>query len=336
MKIIWKIIIIVIIVGLLLSVVGFFTGASRIIYFSRSGVQVSGGEISQITETNLEQFRSVSVDVGFSDVEFVNSDSFGIDLYGHDMEWLWTLEDGKLDITHDRSAQLHVVNLQFVTAERNYVKIFLPADTELEYVTIKTSSGDIKIESFRADNVDVRSSFGDATLNNITSNHLQADLSSGRFTGTNLATGRFDFKGRFGSGYFQSVTADSIKADSSSGDLRFTDCAFGDFDATNRFGDITANGFVSSKTNIQASSGDVRITGDLSGETIVRTEFGDTKLTLSREKDEYSYDISVRFGDIRFDGVRQRDQTSLNSGTVQENHLKLSASSGDIEVSFGN
>ena len=336
MKIIWKIIIIVIIVGLLLSVVGFFTGASRIIYFSRSGVQVSGGEISQITETNLEQFRSVSVDVGFSDVEFVNSDSFGIDLYGIDMEWLWTLEDGKLNITHNRSAQLHVVNLNFVTAGRNYVKIFLPADAELENVTIKTSSGDIKLGSFRADNVDIRSSFGDATLNNITSNHLQVDLNSGRFTGTNLSTGKLDFKSQFGNGHFQSVTANSFKAESSSGDLRFTGCTFGEFDATNRFGDIIAGGLVSSRTNIQASSGDVRITGDLSGETIIHTDFGDTKLTLSRDKDEYSYNISVRFGNITYDGVRMRDQTSLNSGTVQENHLKLSASSGDIEVSFGN
>jgi len=335
MKMIWKIIIIVIIVGMILSTVGFVTGASRVLYFNRTGISVSGGEISQITEMNLEQFRSVSVDIGFSDVEFVKSDKFGIDLYGMDMEWLWSLEDGKLNITHNRSNQLHVVNLNFVTTGRNYVKIFLPADTELENVTIKTSSGDIKIGSFSADKVDVKSSFGDAVLSNITSNNLQAELNSGDFTGTNINTGQFTFISRFGYGQFHSVTANSFKAESSSGDMRITGCAFGEINATNRFGDIIASGFASSKTNIIASSGDVKITGDLSGETIVRTEFGDTKLTLSREKNDYSYEISVRFGDITYDGVRMRDQTSINSGTVMENHLKLSASSGDIVVSFG-
>jgi len=335
MKIIWIIIIIVIIIGMILSAVGLATGASRILYFDRTGLHVSSGEIDHITEMDLEQFRSISVNVGFSDVEFVKSDRFGIDLYGSDMVWIWTLEGGRLNITHDRINQLHVLNLNIITTGRNYAKIFLPADTELETVFIRTNSGDIRIGSFHADNVDVKSSFGDATLDNITSNHLQVDLSSGNLTGTNISTGRFDFTSRFGDGRFQSVTADSFNADSSSGNLRFTGCAFGEFDATNRFGDIIASGFASLKTNILASSGDVRIAGDLSGETVIDTSFGDVKLTLAKEKNEYSYNISVKFGDIRFDGDRLKEQSSFISGAVLENHLDISSASGDIEVTFG-
>ena len=336
MKTIWKIIIIVIMVGMILSVVGFVTGASRTLYIDRTGVKVSDGSISHITEMNLEQFRSVSVDVGFSDIEFVISDNFGIDLYGNDMEWLWSLEDGTLNITHNRSALLHIIKLDFIATGRNHAKIFLPANTELETVIVRTNSGDIKIGSFRADKADVTSSFGNVELNNITSNHLQVDLSSGRFTGINLTTGKLDFTGRFGNGYFQSVTADSLSAYSNSGDLHFTDCSFGEIDVTNSFGNIITNGFASSKTNILASSGDVRIAGDLSGETVIHANFGDTKLELSREKEEYSYYVSVRFGNIIFDGERQREQSTINSRTILENHLEITSSSGDVEVSFGN
>jgi len=335
MKIIWKIIIIVIIIGLILSIVGFATGASRTLFFDRTGVHISGSGISHITEMNLSQIRNVSVDVGLSDVELVISGDFGIELYGSDIEWLWTLEEETLNISHSKNTRMQIINLDFITSERNYVKIFLPEDAVLDIVDIKTSSGDIKINNFRVDRLEVKSSFGDVDVNNITSNNLYVDLSSGRFTGASINTGRFTFTSRFGDGRFQSVTADSLKADSSSGSMQFTDCAFGEFNATSRFGSITTNGFAASKTNILANSGNVRINGDLSGETIIHTDFGDIKLVLSREKDEYSYDISVRFGSITFDGVRQRDQTTLTSGTSYTNHLKLSSSSGEVDVSFG-
>jgi len=335
MKTIWKVIIIIIIVGLILSVIGFATGASRTLYLDRRGVHIGSGTINVIEETNLAPFTSINVDVGFSNIEFHNSDMFGINLSGEDIEWQWTLEDGVLSITHDKNTRWQIVNLSFIGDFRNHVRIYLPENSELDIVNIKTSSGDITLGRIQANQLEVNNSFGNVDLNDLTIGHMQVTLSSGRFTGVRLLAQNLIYTNRFGDGRFQAVRADSLSVDSGSGLVQFTNCEFGEAVITNNFGDITATGLNMQKSNIRANSGAIKITGDLSGETIMHAGFGDIDLTMIRAKEDFSYDISVRFGSINFDGERMRDQTALVSGSVQENHLKLSASSGDIKVSFG-
>ena len=333
MKTIWKIIIITTAVGLILSIIGLSMGASRVLYFDRSGVHTSS-TVSQVTVMNLDSFRNIDVDVGLSDVEFISSDRYGIALFGADMEWIWTLKGDLLKITHNRSSRITIMDLDFIPSARNHVKIFIPESVDLETVTIKTSSGDIKLGSITADKVEVTSSFGKIDLSNITSNQLQVNISSGNFTGLNINTGSLVYDSKFGDGLFQTINAESFRADSSSGNLELSDCLFTEAGISNTFGKITANGLTSTKSNIRASSGNININGDFTGETIVHADFGEIKLTTSRIREEYSFDISVRFGSIRFDGDKLRDQAAITSGSTLENHLKITASSGDIEVIF--
>jgi len=334
MKTIWKIIIITTAVGLILSIIGLSLGASRVLYLDRTGIHTSGTGVSQITEMNLDSFKNIYVDVGLSDIEFISSDRYGIDLYGEDMEWIWVLEGDLLRITHNRNSRFTVMNFDFIQSERSYAKIYLPDNVDLETVTIKTSSGDVKLGNFTADKVEVTSSFGKIDMSNIKSNRLQVNISSGNFTGLNISTGSLVYDSKFGDGLFQTISAGSFRADSSSGNLELKDCLFTEASISNTFGKITASGLTSTKSNIQASSGNININGDFTGETIVHADFGDIKLTSSRSREEYSFDISVRFGGIRFDGEKLGDQASITSGSTLTNHLKITASSGDIEVIF--
>jgi len=336
MKTIWKIIVIVIIVGLILSVVGFATGASRTLYLdlNRRGVHIGSGTLNVVTESDLTPFSGIDIDVAFCDIEFHISDMFGIDLRGEDIEWSWTLEDGVLSITHDKNTRLQIVNIDFFDNSRSLVRVYLPENVELYMVNIKSSSGEITLGSINVRHLELANSFGNVDLNDITSDHLQVTLSSGSFTGSNLKTRSLIYNNRFGDGRFQTVNANSLLADSGSGNLHFTNCDFEAVSITNNFGDVIATGLSSFKSSIRANSGAIKINGDLKGESIIHAGFGNIDLTLSREKEEFSYDISVRFGDITLDGERLRDQKAFVSGAVLENHLRLSSSSGDIRVSF--
>ena len=334
-KIIWKLIAVSLIAGLILSVTGIALGASRSLYWDRSGVHISGGLISTITERDLQPFNTIYVSAGFSDVEFVSSDKFGIDLYARDMEWFWSLENETLIVNHDRGTRLQILNFEFAPHERNRATIYIPENAELNIVNIETSSGNINLSSFNAKTTSINNSFGNIGLNNITSDTLQVELSSGNFTGSDLTSDNLIYSNRFGDGIFTSVQANRIKADCSSGDLRFTDCEFGNIVMTNSFGSINATGLISQRANIRVSSGGIFITGNMSGETVLHAGFGDIKLTTSGEKSDYSFDISAKFGNIRFDGERQRDQTSIISGATLENHIKITSSNGDVSVDFG-
>jgi len=335
MKTIWKVIIILIAAGLILSVIGLSLGASRTLYWSRYGVNVADNrKISHITQPDTGQFTGVYVEAGFSDVEFVRSDKYGIELYGKDMDWSWSLENGILKIGYTSGPRIQVWNIDIMNTERNYIKVFIPDNAGFETVYLKADSGDVKIGDFKANSVEVANSFGDVDISGVTSDQLKIGLNSSRFTGTDLNAGNLVYNNSFGDGRFKTVRAETFTADSDSGDLHITGCAFGEVNIRSSFGQIIADGLISSKTNVRNNSGDVRLSGEFTGETVIHSEFGNIDLATSGAKEDYSFDISVRFGNIRFDGERLGDSASVTSGSKLENHLKITASSGDITVDF--
>jgi DUF4097 and DUF4098 domain-containing protein YvlB len=335
MKNIWKLIAIAIATGLVLSIIGISMGASRTLYLSNTGIHIAGGGESRITELDLGYFNSIFIDASFSDVEFVAADKYGVDIRGYDMEWHWTLEGEILTISHERRSRIQILNFGLSSnSNRSYVKVYLPRDAELENVAIKSGSGNVKLGNFRADSVEITNSFGDVELYNAKSDHLMIDMNSVNFTGSNINVQSLFYNNRFGNGRFQTVSAERFTAESNSGDLELTGCVFGEISITSSFGKITANDIVSSRADIQANSGDISLNGDFTGETIIQSNFGNVKLSTSGEKEEYSYDISAKFGRITLDGERLENDTSIKSRSLSENSLNITVSSGDIEVYF--
>jgi len=334
MKNIWKIILLTIGVGLILSIIGLATGGNRTLYWDRTGLHTTGSGISSVTEHNLGSISNIHIDAGFSDIEFVRSDSFGIELFGDNMEWVWTLEGDTLTITHYQSTRFMILNIDFFSNQRNYAKIYLPENAKLDTVNLKTGSGNIEIGNFQVSNIEIENSFGNIDLENITSDNLKVSSNSGRFTGTNINTRILNYNNSFGDGRFNSVHAQSLNAECNSGNITFTNCKFGEAIVTNKFGDITADNITSLRSSIRATSGTIRLNGDFVGETIVHTDFGDIRLTTEKERSEYSYEFSVRFGSIRIDNERQSNQTTIINTNASPNHIKLTSSSGDIRINF--
>jgi len=333
MKIIWKVIIIAIIAGLALAVLGLSMGASRTVYLNKSGVHIDDGEVIRVTESNLDYFKSIIIDTDFSDVQFISADEYGIDVSGYDMECDWSLENGILKITHKYIKKLRL-SLSYWSSERNYVKVYFPKDSVLETVTINCDSGDISIGSFQADSLHIRNLFGDVELHSITSDDLRIDIDSGKLKGADLNARSLFYNNKFGDGSFQTVSAERFAADSDSGDLELNGCEFEDIVIKSKFGKTAANGVISSGADIYSDSGDLILSGEFSGETVIRSKFGDVILTSSLKKDDYSYDINVTFGSIKFGDDRMGSDASIKSSIESQNSLKITVSSGDVEVNF--
>ena len=331
MKMIWKIIVISIVAGLILATLGFTLGASRSLFIDRTGVHASGNEITHIAERDLASFRNVNVDVGFSDVEFVSSNAFGIEINSGNAEFNWSLENDTLSITIIRRSGVHM-SFNFLPIMRDYVKIFVPPDAMLDTVTVQTRSGDVRIGGIQAASVEVNSSTGDIRLNDISSDYLQVGSSSGDIIGSSINAKDFICNARTGDGRLQAINAERFSAERTSGDLTITGGELNMVSITVRTGDITLNGITSSGLNVQATSGDIRLSGDFSGESIIQARTGDVRVSTSRERDDYSFDLSARSGTIRFDGERLRGD--IKSSPIQENHIDITTTSGDINVSF--
>jgi hypothetical protein len=181
----------------------------------------------------------------------------------------------------------------------------------------------------------VSNSFGSVELRGVTGGLLRLELNSSDFTGSDISAQSLYHSNRFGDNRFQAVSAEKFSSDCNSGKLDLDGCMFGDMLITSRFGDITAVGITSAGADIDVNSGDIKISGEFSGATVIRANFGGVKLSTSREKADYSYDISARFGNIKFDGDRVGgSDSSINGSSAAGHSLRITVSSGDVEVNF--
>jgi len=334
MKKIWLIIIIAIAAGLLLSIIGISLGASRTLYLDTTGFYVDSSGETKITET-LDEIKNIRIDAGSSDIEIVIGDTFGIDLYGNNLEWLWSYENGSLVIWHDKGTRFQIMNINiFPPYNNNYVRVYIPEDAVLDFVTVIAGSGDIKINGVTTDSITASTRTGEVKLNNIISEHIQVEMSSGNLVSENINTRSMVYNNSTGDGIFKTVNAETIMIQGRSGDLRFTDCLFDEIGIINTTGSIHATNLTSMRASINNRSGDIRLSGTFTGESIIQATTGDIVISTSLGREEYSYDISLRTGSITFDGERLRDQSAVTSGNTAENHMKLTTTSGDIKVEF--
>ena len=340
MKTIWKVVIILIAAGLIFSTLGMSLGASRWIYWDKHGAHiVDKSEEKRITRLDLEQIKNIDINAKFSDVEFIKSDKYGIDIRYYDEDVTWDLSDGNLKIRFNVQAGNRYYNNRFFDVNlsfdypQNYIKVYLPADIRLGTVSVQTDSGHIKIGGFRAAEVQINNSFGNLDIYSITCDKLQIKLDSGEFSGKVLyVSGDIVHKNKFGSSRFETIDAKNFRLDSDSGDVTLSGCRVESIDIRNDFGSITTNNLVSLKTDIDANSAEINISGEFSGRTNINNNFGSIRFTTAKAKEDYTYDIYTDFGYVTFDNNRLNG--GARGGNSSVNSLYITNSSGDIQVYF--
>ena len=340
MKNIWKVAIILIATGLLLSSIGLALGASRWVYWDKQGshiVEIS--EEKRITMLDLERIDNIDINARFSDVEFITSDKYGIDIRYYDEDVSWSLDNGNLKIrstvqtgNRNYNKRFFDVNLNFDNPQ-SYVKVYLPADVRLGTVSVQADSGHIKIGGFRAVEVQLNNSFGNLDIYSITCDKLQIKMDSGEFSGQDLSvSGDIVHKNNFGSSRFETIEAKNFRLDSDSGDVTLNGCRVESIDIKNYFGSITAHNLVSFNTDVDANSAEINISGDFSGRTNINNSFGDIRFTTAKAREDYTYEIYTDFGDVTIDNNRLNG--GVQGGNSSTNSLYITNSSGDIQVYF--
>jgi lia operon protein LiaG len=332
MKTIWKVIILAITAGLILAILGFILGASRSLYLDRAGVHIYGNGSIHIIEHDLTSFKNIDIDAGFTDVEFVSSDTYGIEIKSDNARWDRLLENDTLTISLVRNSRVQIMNFNFLPIVRNYVKIFIPNDSVLGTITVKTSSGDVNLRDIRAESIDINSTTGNIRLYGISSNYLQTSSTSGNIIGSVLQANSFIHNTRTGDGRLQVMNVERFSAESTSGDLTITGSDLVMASITARTGNIIGNDILLLNANVQTTSGDIRLNGEFLGEMEIQARTGDVRVSTSGERNDYSYTLSSRTGTIRLDG--ERFSNEITSRPTQERHIAITTTSGDINLSF--
>lgn len=336
---IWPVVIATVVIGLVLMIAGVVLGASLGVYIDNRGTHIADSSETIISEPNLGRLTDLDIDTGFSDIEFVKSDSYGLEIiYYSDSDYPeWSVENGRLKIVQGGRSffSSYRLNFGFVSFNRNVIKVYLPDEAELDNVLLKTSSGNIRVSGFNAGYTEIHNSFGNVDVRDVSCGAFRIFLDSGDFTADSVYADNVTVKNKFGDTLFSALNTDELSSEISSGNFTIKNSRTGALTIKNNFGNVTAENLVSGSTNITSDSGDTDVSGEFSGKTEIFSKFGNVTLATSASKELYSFDISARFGKLNFDNERYSDNSYVKSAYVLEDDIKISASSGDIKVIFG-
>ncbi|NCB62309.1 MAG: hypothetical protein EOM52_01660 [Clostridia bacterium] len=229
-------------------------------------------ESADKSETNSAAFQKIAVDVPLGNVYLTSGDSYGVKL-------VWENENNKLysEIT-DGKLRVWSENGTIIDA-RDYhasVYIYFPHDAQFEDVNVKTSLGELSLEGFTAKNLTAKSDLGEVTLSDVTAGRADLRLSLGDLNGDGVTVG--------------------------------------------------------GRTFVKNKMGNVSLSGSFR-DMDVECDMGRVTIDTDRPKSDYSYDLKTSMGNITLDGDRQSSENAEGgSGTYK---LKVDNSMGNVDIIFG-
>ena len=185
------------------------------------------------------------------------------------------------------------------TAARREIRIYLPANAELNEVSVRSTSGSVQIDGLSAENITTDSTSGSLRLNNLQAQTLYARAVSGSIRGENINISSGEINSTSGSISFGEITWNTLDARSTSGSVRFSDA---------------------------------RIQDAATGRTSLRSTSGSVHLELREPAAYFSYNMSTTSGTARVNGNNRGRGTS--TGGTGAHEITLRTTSGSVRLDF--
>ena len=250
-----------------------------------------------ITQTNLEEFKSLSISAGASDIELLNSDHFALEVCKRtkDADPTLTLDDHTLKLDfHPQNSWMDFSN------QKRYIKVYFPNSEKLENVSVETDSGNLSVSPIFVSKFDLNSKSGNSKISlknpeciNIKS--LSGDLSLDQ----------------------ESSSPVDLNLNITSGSSNLT-------------GDIWGN------VNIGKKSGNLVMKGKFEGDTNINSVSGNTSLECKGLSSEYNFSLSSVSGKIAVtENGSPLVLPNMNSNTNPSNKsMVVNSTSGKISIDF--
>ena len=341
----WIILSILMMIGIILSSLGFFMGAHMGVYFNSDGVHLVSREKNLIAVDDLDDFQSIQINVKYANIQLEASDHYGLEILSHldskteggttNQRFTWKLENQALIISENTSASKFNFSFGFFVDASCYIKVYFPKDANLTTAAITSTNGDIKLSNGNIEKLDITSSYGNITVNELQSNQ-------GTFLSTN------------GNVNFRSGTVEQLKIDSSYGNIQIKDfnahtsiltSKNGDVKLQNyntqnlaiesEYGNVKLENIESKDTTITSKNGNTSIQGNLLDNTTISSQYGDIKVQTKQLESYYSSDFSTKYGNISIKEKKLEDRSSYHTTYNNGKTLLLNSKNGNVKVEFG-
>jgi DUF4097 and DUF4098 domain-containing protein YvlB len=329
--------------ALLLIACTFFSGCG-ISHVINSATQLDRADAKEFTvdKTEVASITEIEIHTRIADVEFLQSDSFAVEinyLYW-DREPEYEMKDGKLYFDDSDSFPISY-SLNF--NPNNTIKVYLPKDSAMKYVSIEDASGDVDITGFAAEELDVKVSYGNLTMQEASASAAELLLSSGKSRISDFHVGTMDFINSYGNAKFTNINSGDFilpkgavskecNISMSSGNVDIDGMYSPYIDIQNSYGDVTCDKLRADTAEFNLSSGDLLVQQSDVNSTEIENSYGDVTLKLPGPASDYALDLDTSYGKVKVDGDNYDEHLKRNEDGSKS--IKANLSSGDVTVDF--
>ncbi|MCM3439276.1 DUF4097 family beta strand repeat-containing protein [Metabacillus halosaccharovorans] len=311
-----KIALAMILIGILLAVIGLFSGTKFSIILTDNGLKAVGKEDRQNGEWVLEEFNNFEIDLTDAKLEVIPSDEYKLEIESLEgTKITHTVQDKTLTIKDGTSHSGFTFAMNFIgNIQKTMIKIYVPADKKFDNVSIANDFGDIMLDGMKTDKLTILSNDGDVDIKEIQAKDLAIQNNFGDTNASNVKTNKL-----------------TIEINDGDAELNTFDISQ-EADLTNDFGEISLRDFTSHGTKIESSDGEIYINGELLGKTNIESSFSDMMLELTNKETELNYHIKNDFGDIVVNGEEFETKASNNVDT--DDKITILSNDGDVEITL--
>ncbi|MDF2588928.1 MAG: hypothetical protein K0S41_2769 [Anaerocolumna sp.] len=295
-----------------------------------------------VDKTVIEHIDKINISTSIAEIELMEDDDYYVEIkYSYwNKEPEYKVEDGVLSFNDDYVFP-NSYSLNFNV--RNYIKVYLPKDANLDQIMIDTSSGDVSIADFITERLDLEVAYGSLSINNASATKANIDLSSGNSEIKDFNFGVLEYNNSYGNATLTNINTDyekvqkdlgsgELEISMSSGNCNIENITCESIDIENSYGNVTCKEMKVNEFDTNLSSGDLYVTKSTIKNADISDSYGNAKLFLSGNDKDYNLDLKTSYGKVEvnnkeYDGHLIRENNGSKS-------IVADLSSGDIDIRF--
>ncbi|MGE7694341.1 DUF4097 family beta strand repeat-containing protein [Lysinibacillus sp. NPDC094177] len=206
--------------GILLALVGYFSGGKWSFVLNDEGIQLPENNKLVNNSYKLDDFTNLNVINHYGDVEIVTSDHYALDTnVVNDDDVTYSIKDNTLTV-ETKGRKKNGLEFGFGNFRTPSIKIFVPSDVKLKTVVLDSNFGDTTIRGLNYQELNLIEDFGDIIFKDTTGDKTEITQS-------------------FGDMKLQQFSSNGFVAESEHGDINIDGTLNGQSTITSNFGDAT-------------------------------------------------------------------------------------------------
>lgn len=337
MKKLSRISLILIGIGLILAITGFFMGGKLGIVRDNSKFKVFDSKETVIKNEELSSFKSIDITSNFNNIDIIKSDRYAIEIQyeGDNSEINYTIKDEKL-VIEESKVKNKGINIDFRIGDSQiprYIKVYVPSNVDLDSIDVKSDNANITMNDLSASDILLHCEYGNINAENINTDIFKVEMDNGNINIKKLnSNNNAVLKNLYGNIEINDSTFNKLSNDVTNGSLNMENTSIDNVIINNEYGNIKSHSLITNGLQIKSDNSKIDLDGEFKGNTSIKSDYGDVKIKTNIPQELYNYSVSCEYGNIKIGKEKFENNIKINNN--KENGIDIVSNNGNINIDF--